>query len=208
MTATNKQGHCRTVRDCPGVLDYIKSDGSANRENSRRLIADLKGCPQQKVICCTPEYGGQNTVQEHKIGRYDSSGPAKIFSMNDQCGVATITKETVIPEKREAAEGSWPWLALLGYTNVVGDIKFKCGGTIISKRHILTAASCVRSDLNMVRLGEYDLRNSSTNVQEIEVDEKFIHKKYKKRDGSNDIAILLLADDIVFSGECENLKKV
>lgn len=29
-------------------------------------------------------------------------------------------------------------MALVGYKNTVGDVSFKCGGSIISKRHVLT----------------------------------------------------------------------
>lgn len=32
----------------------------------------------------------------------------------------------------------WPWMTLVGYKNKLGEVSFKCGGSIISNRHVLT----------------------------------------------------------------------
>jgi hypothetical protein len=176
---------------------------SEDKNKSRELFLYLnKGCNEDKVICCTSVY--EEKEDEKKIARQGAAlKPAKIFSQGEECGKAMLQKELVIAKKREAPPGSWPWLAVLGYTNAIGEVSFKCGGTIITKKHILTAATCVRSDLHLVRLGEHDLRNSAKDIQEVEIEEKIIHPEYKKRDGSNDIAILVLADDIEFSDTIE-----
>lgn len=44
---------------------------------------------------------------------------------------------------------SWPWLAVLGYRRGDGTYRWLCGGTLVSDRHIVTAAHCVfgRDDL-------------------------------------------------------------
>lgn len=36
----------------------------------------------------------------------------------------------------------WPWMALVGYKNSIGEVSFKCGGSIISKHHVLTGLYC------------------------------------------------------------------
>jgi len=94
-----------------------------------------------------------------------------------------------------AVRGSLPW-----QVSIRRDNSHYCGGTVIDKRWILTAAHCLTrsvSGLDIVA-GEHTLNLSEGSEQKIEVVQQFLHPPWGKpmKNLENDIALLKLAQDI------------
>lgn len=120
--------------------------------------------------------------------------------MVSDCGVRPI-REGRIVGGRESQFGDWPWQVLVKESAFIGLFtKNKCGGVLISDRHVLTAAHCQPGFLAslIVELGEYDISGNSEFMPTMEkrVKRVVVHKDYKAPTFENDIAILELESNI------------
>ncbi|CAG0908950.1 unnamed protein product, partial [Cyprideis torosa] len=95
----------------------------------------------------------------------------------------------------------WAWVAAL--INLT-DRKPFCGATLVSSRHVITAAHCVafKSRIDyMVRLGEHDFNQTGvlSNPIDYQVTKTTTHDKYRRSGITDDIAILTLHEPTDFN---------
>ncbi|KFM81961.1 Chymotrypsinogen B, partial [Stegodyphus mimosarum] len=115
----------------------------------------------------------------------DISAPKSHPLIGQKCGIAVKAPDLRIIGGREAKRGSWPWqVAILNKHR-----EPFCGGTLLTKSWILTAAHCVRRKL-LIRIGEHDLMSDEGTEQESRVIDSFIHPDYDADTVNNDIALL------------------
>jgi len=126
--------------------------------------------------------------------------PEKIGLPNvDVCGYSA-TAHTKIVGGAFSELHAWPWIAALGFKDPkTNKTSYSCGGSLITKRHILTAAHCaIPPRLFTVRLGEHELKNDTDGATPIDIAiaDKIIHSGYDGRKLTDDIAILRLERDV------------
>ncbi|KAG4077910.1 hypothetical protein HA402_013844 [Bradysia odoriphaga] len=126
-----------------------------------------------------------------------------------ECGTVNFVRPAILGGT-ETIKGEWPFTVA-----IQKDSKYICGGTIISNRHILTAAHCFHKKWSeaalsphevVVRLGAYNLTNSNEKgVVQGNVSDIIIHDDWEpfERRFDADIAILVLSESITFTDDIQ-----
>ncbi|KAF2905341.1 hypothetical protein ILUMI_00843 [Ignelater luminosus] len=132
---------------------------------------------------------------------------------HENCGISMTDR---IIGGTNASLGQFPWLARIGYTSDdqrSASPNFKCGGALINKIYVLTAAHCVTSlpgkfIVSSVRLGENNALTEidcegqvcAARVQDFKPRTLIVHKDYGVPPYKNDIALIRLDRPALFNG--------
>lgn len=85
----------------------------------------------------------------------------------------------------------WPWAVAIGYRKSDGELHQFCGGTLIDRQWVLTAAHCKVTTGDEVVAGRPAL--SSSDGQILEIAEVINHEGYNELNNDADIALVRLA---------------
>ncbi|XP_024871500.1 uncharacterized protein LOC112454375 [Temnothorax curvispinosus] len=129
----------------------------------------------------------------------------------NECGISGRSGGTnlLIANGEKTLPGQWPWLAALFV--VRNGYEFQCAGSVLTTRHVLTAAHCLKlgptsndtlhPNVLEVALGRFNLRRfREKGTVNREVASYKIHTEYAHRTtGDSDLAILILRTPVEFS---------
>jgi len=187
-------GVCRLPKSCDAEASYSNTCGR------------YFGCCNQSKVSSSK----QKTIRRRVINRRLSSHPRNETVKPEECGTSDLSK--FVHGGKIAEEGQFPFL--VSFVNVIraGYIDNFCGGVIITRRHILTAAHCLDTITeDEITDGKIDVRIGAVNIlsrekfrNRAEIEEIIIHEQYRKSavrfvNPVNDIAIVRLARDVTSS---------
>ncbi|XP_026816313.1 serine protease snake-like [Rhopalosiphum maidis] len=214
---------CRNIENCPVAKEGIK-------KNIIPQLCSFSG--SIPIVCCPPANKTltipPSTIQPPKPSTSTTKKPiVGTYSATEMCAqyseliyyiiqdpILTSNNQeyikvkdcydaiTLITNGTEAKPKEFPHMALLGYNKKPG--LWACGGSLISKNFVLTAAHCEKQNQNpaiWARLGDldYDSESDEANPKDYKIVERIIHPNYKAPSFYNDIALFRLERDVDFS---------
>ncbi|CAG9862801.1 unnamed protein product [Phyllotreta striolata] len=219
-TPRNQEGECKLITKCQSLFSILQNRPitSEGADFLRQSHCGFEGSLPK--VCC-PLKTDVGTTQAPTVD-YGTARPAdsSLLPSTEDCGIGSTADRIYGGNATDLDE--FPWMALIEYERERGRSGFYCGGVLINKRYILTAAHCVKGKdlprswkLSSVRLGEYNTETDSDCVSlqngkqrcapppvNVLVEEAIAHEQYNPYDVNqyNDIALLRLAREVKYTG--------
>lgn len=121
------------------------------------------------------------------------------------CGQRKRTITQLIIGGKPTKITNWPWHTAIFHREGEA-FAYKCGGTILDKNTILTAAHCVRlpnglidAERLSIQVGRNRLFEADDRASEHQADRILVHKSYSTTGVAHDIALIKLSTDIKFT---------
>jgi secreted trypsin-like serine protease len=194
-TTSGAEGEC--------VLYYLCQNGKIITDGTGLIdTRTVGGCQDYFDECCEPEK--KHTHEESVTVKRNATYEA-VCGMRNSNGV--LLEDLTDPVNGESQYGEFPWMAALLEKESISESfekSYKCGGSLIGKNVVLTAAHCVKNnspnDL-IVRFGEWDSEKAYELFPHAdhEVDKIVMHEKFYAPAVHNDVALLFLKTEVTFA---------
>ena len=194
-------------RGSPGICKTLGQCGRNRRQWSRDKICGERfsgvvccksTSPTNQIVATTtkstgPIWGGRRKATTLRTPSLPNT--ADLEESEEECGVVLRLQATIFNGKE--SRGYFPFMVALVMRQ--GEAHF-CGGVLITRRHVLTAAHCFNTiswrDVD-VRVGQDDLTKkelpgTEANIKSVKIHEEFSQNGPTRISPLNDIAIITL----------------
>jgi len=197
---------CATRKSCKYWVDRENSVKSLSEQNPQRkkYISDARNaiCNRAERAVCCPIDDGIDPDCNMDCSMDACNGLPK----QDECGYVTLPPSNIIGGE-DASLGEFTFITLIGEPRGSGII-WKCGGTLINRWWVVTAAHCIGKNWSdhKIRLGEHTIdtnpdcldngRVCMDEVQDLPVKKAIVHPDYNPNlynNVINDIALIMLS---------------
>lgn len=175
------------------------------------LMHTLPGQPLHRTtpapqIIPAPEHANDSTVATTSAATPSECGRIQITDEMTDADTASNQLTYRILQGPVARRGQNPWLVSICVKDLNGRTMHICGGAVLDRQHILTAAHCMRryegTSVYVVRIGEHNNDGQAADTRrDHAVQRKFLHARFRQDAASvskHDIALLRLQQPIEF----------
>ncbi|KAM7364380.1 serine protease 7 [Cochliomyia hominivorax] len=222
-----KSGLCVSIYQCNSLLSVIQKINISPQEvQFLRESQCTDGYGNPPHVCCTADrmFTRTSTTTASVVEQTTptplmknispTNGRGNVLPQPPGCGPDPLDGK--IYNGNDTVLDEYPWMALLEYRTRNGQPVLNCGGSLINERYILTAAHCVKGEietsvgpLNRIRLGEYDISSEidcigsdcNNKVLELDFEEVIPHPQYDPKNVNryHDIALIRLAENVNYN---------
>jgi len=205
---------CVKEEQCP-YIGLLKENVKQNLQELRSLICNRA---ERKFYCCRsnnpepePAFSTLPQLESSSSCNKDDETCSYTYlpsAEKEQCGFPSNVPPSNIIGGRKTFPGKYPYTGLVGFKDN-DEIRWQCGGTLINRWYVVTAAHCHTEDspIYSVRLGEWRVQEDEKQdcniqktfclpeVQDFIIDREnvFVHENYEKVvPFRNDIALIKL----------------
>ncbi|XP_055541343.1 CLIP domain-containing serine protease B9 [Wyeomyia smithii] len=202
----------KTLKNCPPVIYPTSAVTRANNPYVAPAVRKRTTTVRPRAVSSNARAGVLNTVVEavtvvtteapliETTARLVATVPPPPIINDALCGLSVNTR--IIGGEAEIP-GQFPWMARLAYRNrTSGRVTYRCAGSLITSRHVITVAHCVTNlidelELVSVRLGDLECNSLTDNrcrnrYQDFAIERLIPHENYDSPKYANDIALVKL----------------